>query len=167
MRELPRILLRSFSALACLAALLTNSLPAAAQAGQQVQLFPPDITQFPVVTALLDVRGPNGSFLSGLQAAQVSLVENGRTIPVDELKEKATPLEISVAVDPAPSMAVYTLSGQTRYDLIATALNAWAKQPSSGQPDHFNLFAPNSAAATGLSYRSDWLGAFNNLKIDL
>ncbi|HEX9013574.1 MAG TPA: FHA domain-containing protein, partial [Anaerolineaceae bacterium] len=77
------------------------------------------------------------------------------------------PLEISVAVDPAPSMAVYTPSGQTRYDLIAAALTAWAKHPSSGQPDHFNLFAPNSAAATGLSYRSDWLGAFNNLKIDL
>jgi hypothetical protein len=122
-----------------------------------------DQKQFPLISAALDVRGADGAFLSGLKKEQVTLLENGSPVPLDDLKERTSGLEISVALDATASMTVYTPDGRTRYQVIADTLTEWAGQQSSGQSDHFNLFAGAATPATDLTYRSDWLAAFRGL----
>jgi hypothetical protein len=149
-------------ALPLLAAGLVSA-PARAQAPERVRLSGLDAKQFPLVSATLDVRAANGDFLTGLKKEQITLLENGVSIPLDELKERTSPLELSVALDATASMTVYTPDGRTRYQVVADMLEQWAGQQSGGQGDHFNLFAGKATPSTDLSYRSDWLAAFRAL----
>ncbi len=137
--------------------------PAAAQATARVELSPPDVAKFPVIAASFDARDASGNFLTGLKKEQVSLVENGSPLAVDDLKESSTPLEVSVALNPSPSMAVYVPDGRTRYQVVAETLDIWASGMASGQKDRFNLFPTTADPATDLTYRSDWLTTFRNL----
>jgi hypothetical protein len=159
---LHRTRFRSTLILASLAALLLPGL-AAAQATARVQLSPPDTSKFPVIAGSFDPRDADGHFITGLKKDQVSLVENSAALAVDDLKEDSTPLEVSVALNPSASMAVYVPDGRTRYQVVAETLDIWASGMASGQKDRFNLFPTTADPATDLTYRSDWLAAFRNL----
>ena len=56
-----------------------------AQEGNQAYLSPPITEEFPVIQAFLDVRDQEGSFVYGLKAEDVAVLENENSIPVSEL----------------------------------------------------------------------------------
>ena len=165
MRHLSRLKYLPLLVATCLSTVLVSR-PALAQTPGQVQLFPPELQQFPAITLGMDVRDASGRFLSGIKKDQVTLLENGQTLAPDDLKESQTPLEVSVAINPTPSMAVLTPDGRSRFTAVTDALADWAGEQTGAQLDHFNLFVNNNTPATDLAYRSDWLAALQGMTID-
>src|SRR5688572_8347968 len=65
-----------------------------------------DAQDFPQVSALVDVYDANGEFTAGLQPNDLTAYEDGQPRPVDTLVESATPVQIVVAINPGPGLAV-------------------------------------------------------------
>ena len=75
-----------------------------AQAGVQGQalLYPPDATAFPKISGLMDVFDGSGRFVSGLKPEHVTIVEDGQPLRPEDLREMVVPLQVTVAINPAP-----------------------------------------------------------------
>jgi hypothetical protein len=66
-----------------------------------------DAQGFPAVTALLDVYDAQGLPVTGLQLADVTVLEDNQPRPVGGLVESAPPAQIVVAINPGPALAVW------------------------------------------------------------
>ena len=132
-----------------------------AQGADPVRLYPPDPRQFPTITAWLDVRDSAGAPLAGLAPEQVTLLENGKPVPLQELREVKRGLQISIAINATPAMAVRNAEGRARYESIAEALQGWAGQAPSGLGDDFSFFTNEGAQAPHLDSADRWLQSFN------
>src|SRR5512142_365340 len=101
--------------------------PARAQTKAEADLYPADISAFPMVSTFLDVFDATGRFVSGLKAAQVSVLEDRQPLPAKSLTEMIVPLQLAVAINPGPSFGVRDAQGIARFDAIHNALKAWAQ----------------------------------------
>ena len=94
----------------CLILLAAPQAFARAQTAAYAEIVAVDSQNFPQITALLDVYNPNGSFASGLDPASLTAYEDSQPRLVDSITELAVPAQIVVAINPAPALAVSTLS---------------------------------------------------------
>lgn len=85
-----------------------------------------DAQGFPSVAALLDVFDAQGQFVTGLQPANITVLEDGSPLPVAGLSESTPPAQIVVAINPGPALAVRGGDGIERYKRITDTLNNWA-----------------------------------------
>jgi hypothetical protein len=118
--------------------LLGNAARASAQSQYQAyaQLGTPDLKDFPSITALLDVFDTHGQFVSGLKPENLTMLEDGQSRPVDELRELPVGVQIVVAVNPGPSLLVRDSQGVSRYEDVVRALDNWANTlPADSQDD--------------------------------
>ncbi|MDD5371041.1 MAG: FHA domain-containing protein [Anaerolineaceae bacterium] len=159
--------MRKFAVFLAGLALLFITAPVRAQAGNPVQLFPPDTRQFPKIRLYLDARDAAGGFIAGLTPAVISLTENGRFVPVDELREIQPGLEIAVAINASPSMAVRNSEGVARYDLITGALADWASSLPTTGGGKFSLFTNGGKPVAQIDDPLKWLEALKAYKADL
>jgi hypothetical protein len=106
-----------------------------AQAGAKLTLRHVESQDFPVVVGFLDARDAGGALVADLDAKQLSVVEDGRPLPVSQLRLAETGLNLYVLVDPSQAFAIRNPEGDTRFDLVRQQLLAWA----SPQPDTEDL----------------------------
>ena len=64
---------------------------ARAQSGAAAALYPPDLSAFPQVSALLDVFDNNGIFATGLKPEAITIIEDGQPKSPTEFIEEAVP----------------------------------------------------------------------------
>ncbi len=143
--------------------------PTATQASSagKLTLVAPDITAFPVISAYLTARAPDGSFISMIQPGQVTVLEDGKSRPVDELTLIQPGVRVMVAFDAAAAMGVRNGQGQTRFDLVIKALETWANQPAaSTNQDDFSLLINQGSPATALNNPADWVAALSGYQPD-
>ena len=79
---------------------------ARAQTEAHAEIVSIDAQDFPQISALVDVYDANGEFTAGLQPNDLTVYENGQPRPVDTLAESATPVQMVVAINPGPGLAV-------------------------------------------------------------
>ncbi len=113
--------------------------PARAQGQAEVDLYPADASAFPTVSAFMDVFDASGRFVSGLKAPDVTIIEDGSSLPAAELNEQTVPAQIAVAINPGPALAARDTQGMARFQRVANALDAWAQGLSTQQPDDLSL----------------------------
>jgi hypothetical protein len=154
----PVILLLSLSLLLCAApavqARQTNLASAA--------LYTADYSAFPTASGLMDVFDAQGTFVSGLGPASVTVIEDGQTLPVDSLTEMAVPLQLVVAVNQGEPLDARDPSGISRFQRIVQVLVQWAQARSPDMPDDFSLVSQAGSAinhATAAQF-VEGLGAF-------
>jgi hypothetical protein len=165
---------RLITACAGLALLLAQGTSARAQAGASAELYPPDATGFPAVSALLDVYDSNGIFASGLQAPIVSVTENGQAIPVSSLVEMAVPVQIVLSVNQGAGLDNRDPSGLSRFERAMQVLSGWVQTRPADMPDDFSLVSqtgpvmnhgtPADFLAVLGSFRPDMRAAVPNLQ---
>ena len=63
-------------------------------------LSAPDTSDFPYMTAYLDVHDPQGAFLHGLTPQDVTLLENDLQLPVSMLEEQKPGVQFVIAITP-------------------------------------------------------------------
>lgn len=133
-----------------------------AQETASIFLFQPDSSKFPTITALLDVFDEQGNFLTGLTAAEISILENGQSLGTPSaLEQLGQPLKMVVAINSGPALAVRDGLGISRYDKMTAVLKNWAAARPADSPDEFALVWNGGIIASQLS-PANWLARFEN-----
>jgi len=140
-------------------------LPAAAQGTLTVKISPPDVTAFPAISTLLDVYDAGGQIVTGLSPQAVTALEDGQPIPLDSLAETTPGVQLVVAVNPGPALAVRNPLGKSRYSLIQGAIASWAKSRPADSNDDLSLVASGGSL---LVHRKvdEWLRNFSGYTPD-
>lgn len=133
---------------------------ARAQGTASITLFQPDSSKFPAITALLDVFDEQGNFVTGLTAAELSILENGQTLGTPSTFEQLEqPLKVVVAINSGPALAVRDGMGFSRYDKMTAVLKNWAAARPADSADDFALVWNGGIIGSQLT-AADWLARF-------
>ncbi len=133
-----------------------------AQGTASLTLFQPDSSQFPTLTALLDVFDEQGEFVTGLTASELSVLENGQTLGApSRFEQLPQPLKVVVAINSGPALAVRDSMGISRYDKMTAVLKNWAAARPADSLDDFALVWNGGIIASQLSPAS-WLARLEN-----
>src|SRR5215211_926519 len=128
MRKVFAILLSVLlSAVEVLSLLFMPPASARAQTASQAYAEMPfvDARGFPQITALLDVYDESGKFVTGLQPSDLGLSEDGEPRPVNTLTESAAAVQLVVAINPGPALAVRDGNAIERFTKIVDTLRLW------------------------------------------
>jgi hypothetical protein len=148
------------------AGVLTLAGRARAQTGTQATLTTLQLTDYPKISAYLDVRDAAGKFISGLQPRQVQIVEDGQKLPAAELREQRAGAQFVVAINPGPPFAIRDSQGNSRYDYLMQALQVWAAGADTSLDD-LSLLTTTGAEETHLDSASAFGAALENFQPDL
>lgn len=140
----------------CLSLALGWGLPVRAQAQAEIDIYPTDVSAFPVISTFMDVFDASGRFVSGLKPEQVTVLEDDGPQQLQKLSEMVVPAQIAVAINPGPPLSVRDKEGLPRFQGIVKALNAWAQALPTNTPDDMSLV---TIAGPIISHASakDWL----------
>ncbi|MFH1183877.1 MAG: hypothetical protein V1755_02415, partial [Chloroflexota bacterium] len=140
-------------------------LRARAQAEARAVLYPADAATFPAISTFMDVFDASGRFVSGILPEQVTVLEDGQPLPVSSLAEMVVPLQLSVAINPGPALAVRDKLGTERYKGIVDVLGAWAQALPADTPDDMSLVTLSGPIISHASAR-DWLVSLQAFRPD-
>jgi len=136
-----------------------------AQTAAYAEVAQIDAEKFPEISALLDVFDANGEFMAGLQPSNLAVYEDGQTLKVDALTEAAPPVQVVVAVNPGPALAVRNADGVPRFDPVVQVLSHWADSQSSDSQDDLSLVSLSGSLINHSNYK-DWSVSLNSFKPD-
>jgi hypothetical protein len=123
----------------------------------QVHLAPVETANFPELTSYLDVRTAEGEFVFGLEAADVSMIENGNQRPVSELSLLRQGAQFVLAVSPGSSFTIRDAQGLTRYDYLLEALQEWISLRPDEAQDDLSFLAMDGPEITHVEDAERWL----------
>lgn len=140
-------------------------LPVRAQVQAEIDLYPADASGFPAISTFMDVFDASGRFVSGLKPGDVTILEDGQPLQVQELNEMVVPLQVAVAINPGTPLGVRDAQGITTFQRITQALVAWAQALPADTPDDMSLV---TIAGPIISHASakDWLVSLNAFQPD-
>ena len=153
-----------FLSVFCVALLFVGS-SVRAQTQAFADLYPPDVSAFPDISALLDVYDSSGRFASGLNPQSVSVIEDGKPLPATELIEMAVPAQIVVAINPGPPLDVRDTQGLSKYQRLIQVIGGWAQNRPADMPDDFSLVSLSGSIINHASAR-DFLVSLNTFQPD-
>ena len=110
-----------------------------AQEGSQARLEPVDTEEFPRISSYLDVRTPEGEFVHGLETQNIVIIEDGHHLPVAELSNLQTGVQIVLAVSPGSSFDIRDVQGLSRYDHLVQALVDWVSARKGSTVDDLSI----------------------------
>jgi hypothetical protein len=142
--------------------LLGILVPAYAQGQFQAyaQLDAPNSTNFPTITALLDVFDTQAHFAEGLKPENLTVFEDGQPRPVDALSEQTVGLQLVVAVNPGPSLSVRDSQGASRYERVVQGLSDWANALPTDNQDDISLVS-TTGPLLAHSQPKEWVASLN------
>jgi hypothetical protein len=106
--------------------LFAGLVPARAQSGARLNLYALQTTDFPAMTAGLDVFDSAGNLVTGLAPDAVTLLEDNQPRQLNALEELPAGVQFTLALDPGPAFAFRDANAVTRYDKIYQVLKDWA-----------------------------------------
>jgi hypothetical protein len=130
-----------------------------AQEAGQVRPAPAETASFPRITTYLDVRNAEGSFIYGLEAENIRVLEDNQPLPVAEMNLLRPGAQVVVAINPGPAFAIRDSQGLTRYDYLVQSLHAWTGARQGSTIDELSLLATGGTEATHLPDIEAWLSA--------
>ena len=114
------------------------------------------LTDFPRVTAFLDVRDEHGDFVPKLQVEQIVVVENGVPQPATELVQLNSGVLFATVVNPGAPFAIRDGQGFSRYDRLLEELSEWAVS-QDGEGLDLSLFITNGPEIYHLTDPEEWM----------
>jgi hypothetical protein len=143
----------------CWLILATNlsSQPAKGQTEGQIFVYPVETASFPRITSYVNIFDPSGSFLYDLGPNDLTILEDGESLPVQELNLLRPGAQLVVAINPDRSFILRDSQGLTRYDHLAQALRDWAKSKAGSNLDDLSLLASNGFERTHVADTDRWL----------
>lgn len=136
-----------------------------AQTAAYAEIARIDAADFPQVSALVDVYNADGAFISGLKPGVFTVYEDGQVRPADSLREIEVPVQVVVAVNPGPPLAIRDSNGVARYERVVEALRLWAQAQPGESLDDLSLVSL-SGSLINHSNITDWFVSLNSFKPD-
>ncbi|MDD2694723.1 MAG: FHA domain-containing protein [Anaerolineales bacterium] len=124
---------------------------ASAQTGANARLTPPQTEDFPRISIFLDVSDAQGKFMHGLQAADVTIHEDGEALPLVEFQELRPGVQLVIALNPGRPFVIRDSQGFSRYDLIIQSLAEWAQRRLGSSLDDLSLLVTNGPERSHVS----------------
>ncbi len=122
-----------------------------AQTGAKLTLRHVESQDFPVVAGFLDARDASGALVADLDAEQLTVVEDGRPLPVSQLRLADTGLNLYLLVDPSQAFAIRNPEGTSRFDLVRQQLLAWASPQADSEDLQLSLITEAGALAQNVA----------------
>jgi len=138
---------------------------ARAQATSYAEIVSVDARGFPQITALMDVYDANGRFMEGLQAADLTAYEDGQSHPVDALTAYDVPVQLVVAINPGPGLAVRDGNAIQRFTKVVETLSQWVNSQPPDSGDDLSLVSLSGSLITHANAR-DWFVSLDSFKPD-
>lgn len=156
---------RTLAFLLSLGLLVVSSISARAQTSAYAEIAFVDAQGFPQVKALLDVYDESGKFIIGLNSGDLTLSEDGHSRPVNTLTEASAAVQLVVAVNPGPALAVRDGNAIPRFTKIVEALRLWVEAQPAESPDDLSLISLSGSLITHAKPR-DWFVSLDAFKPD-
>lgn len=151
--------------LALLLGLTTPQISARAQTEAYSEIASIDAQDFPEISALVDVYDTSGQFMAGLQLDDLTVYEDGQPHPIDRLAESTTPVQVVVAINPGPALAVRDANAITRFTHVVGALSQWVSTQPDDSRDDLSLVSLSGSLITHANVK-DWFVSLDSFKPD-
>lgn len=140
---------------------------ARAAGGMTTELSTPETSGFPLITTYLELYDEQGRFVQGLQASQVTILEDSRPLPLVTLEELHSGAQLAVAINPGPSFGVRDGEGHSRFYYVVQGLRAWASALQSPGSDDLSILFTGGPEKTHLSDPAQWVAALESFQADV
>jgi hypothetical protein len=124
-----------------------------------------NVESFPKVTALVNVYDATGKFITGLKPGDLAINEDGQPRPVDALTEAEAAVQLVVAVNPGPALAVRDGNAIQRFTKIVESLGQWISSQPAASRDDLSLVSLSGSLITHANAR-DWFVSLDSFKPD-
>lgn len=124
---------------------------AQSQSTARITLYSLQTTDFPVMTAGLDVFDSAGNLVTGLAPEAVTLLEDNQPHPLNTLEELPAGVQFALALDPGPAFAFRDANAVSRYDKVEKVLLDWAATHSDSMGDDLSLSPTEGTLSTHLT----------------
>ena len=138
---------------------------ARAQSSAYAEIAAVDVHNFPKISALLDVYDANGGFVSGLHPEDLKATEDDQPRQVDTLAEDSVPIQLVVAINPGPGLAVRDANGIPRFTQVVGALSQWVDVQAADSNDDLSLVSLSGSLITHAGAH-DWFVSLDSFKPD-
>lgn len=158
-------LVEALGLLAIALALAAPPISARAQTEAYAEIASIDAQDFPRVSALVNVYDASGQFMAGLRPSDLTAYEDGQPRPIDTLSESGTPVQLVVAINPGPALAVRDANAITRFTHVVGALSQWVNAQPGDSGDDLSLVSLSGSLITHADVR-DWFVSLDSFKPD-
>ena len=97
----------------------------------------------------MDVKGEGGAFFYDLKNPNLTILEDGNRVPVDELVAAKPGTQFVIAISPASAFNIRDSLGNTRYDYMLNTINTWAEILAPTANDSISLVTPGGNLLNG------------------
>ena len=158
---------RVFSFLLSLSLLALPSLSARAQTASQgyAEIASINVDKFPQVTALVDAYDSSGKFITGLKPSDLTIREDSQPRRVDALTESDAAVQLVVAINPGPALAVRDGNAVQRFTKIVETLGQWMGSQPAESRDDLSLVSLSGSLITHANAK-DWFVSLDSFKPD-
>lgn len=126
--------------------------PASAQnAEPSAILYTPQTDLFPLMKVYLDTQNAQGDFIHGLQPSNITLLENGQPVAVQDLREERVGVQLVMVINPGDTFLQRDTQGNTQYDQILVSLVEWARRRLGSTVDDLSILVTDGPRQTHLS----------------
>jgi len=136
-----------------------------AQTAAYAEIVRVDASNFPQVSTLLDVYDANGEFMTGIEPGDITVYEDGQETKADSIRESSPPVQVVVAVNPGPSMAVRDANAVTRFERVVETLGNWTDAQPDDSRDDLSLVSLSGSLINHANV-DDWFVSLNSFKPD-
>lgn len=136
-----------------------------AQTAAYAEIAEVDAQSFPKISALVDVYNANGEFITGLRPADFTLYEDDEQREADAVSESSVPVQIVVAINPGPALAVRDGNAVPRFTYVVDMLGRWADSQPADSRDDLSLVTLSGSLITHAAAK-DWFVSLGSFKPD-
>lgn len=136
--------------------------PANAQEVSQTRLAPINSDDFPHFSSYLDIRTPEGDFISNLSKQDVTIIEDSARLPVEEFEHLLAGVQLVLVVNPGPAFNIRDVNALSRYDYTSQALIEWGNARRTSSIDDLSLVMPGIPEISHTSEVEQWIAALND-----
>lgn len=138
---------------------------ARAQTAAYAEITAVDSQAFPQISALVDVYNANGEFMTGLKPSDFTVYEDGQQRETKTVTESTVPVQIVVAINPGPALAVRDGNAIPRFDYVVDMLGRWANAQPADSGDDLSLVSL-SGSLISHAIAKDWFVSLGSFKPD-
>jgi len=136
-----------------------------AQTAAYAEIVRIDAENFPQVSALVDVYDANGQFISGLKPSDITVFEDALENKADTISASTVPVQVAVAINPGPPLAIRDSNGAARFDKVLETLRLWADAQPDDSRDDLSLVSLSGSLINHANV-DDWFVSLESFKPD-
>ncbi len=115
------------------------------QAASTIYLTPPEIGEFPLLSAYLDVIDAQGNFVTDLASSDVTILEDDLQLPLTGLQAQRPGVQFVLAITPGTALEIRDGQGRSRYQRLVEGMLSGAWDDQEAGTDDFSLLTSAGA----------------------